>query len=55
MTCKLEGVICASVTPFGANEELDEACMRNHIEFLIGAGVHGLLFIGGCWRVSELE
>jgi len=55
MTRKLEGVICASVTPFGANEELDEACMRNHIEFLIGAGVHGLLFIGGCGEFLNLD
>jgi 4-hydroxy-tetrahydrodipicolinate synthase len=55
MTRKLEGVICASVTPFDANEELDEACMRNHIEFLIGAGVHGLLFIGGCGEFLNLD
>ena len=47
MPCKLEGVICAVVTPFGPQDELDEACLRNHIDFLIGAGVNGLLFLEG--------
>jgi len=55
MPCTLEGVICAVVTPFGPQEELDEACLRNHIDFLIGAGVTGLLFLGGAGEFLNLN
>src|SRR5882672_11083395 len=55
MPCKLEGVICAILTPFGSGDELDEARLRSHNEFLIDAGVNGLLFTGGCGEFLSLD
>lgn len=55
MLGKLEGVICAILTPFRSDDELDEERLRSHIEFLIGAGVHGLLFTGGCGEFLSLD
>ena len=55
MPRKLEGVICAMVTPFGAKEELDETALRNHIDFQIDVGVHGLLLTGGSGEFLNLE
>ena len=55
MPCTLEDVICAVVTPFGPQDELDEACLRNHIDFLIGAGVTGLLLLGGAGEFLNLN
>lgn len=55
MPCQLEGVICAAVTPFGPNEDVDETGLRNHLEFLVASGVHGILLIGGCGEYLNLD
>ncbi len=55
MTTKISGVICAVVTPFGADDQVDESCLRSHIEFLIQAGVDGLLVTGGCGEFLNLD
>jgi len=55
MIPKIEGVICAMVTPFGPDEEIDEPAMRRHIDFQIAAGVHGLMFIGGSGEFTSLN
>jgi 4-hydroxy-tetrahydrodipicolinate synthase len=52
---KFSGVICAVLTPFDANEELDETALRTQIEFLINAGIHGLLFTGGAGEFLNME
>jgi 4-hydroxy-tetrahydrodipicolinate synthase len=55
MVPKIEGVICAMVTPFGPNEEIDEPTMRSHIDFQIMAGVHGLMFMGGSGEFTSMN
>ena len=55
MPLKLKGVISAVVTPFGQREELDEPTLRKHIEFQLSAGLHGLLFTGGCGEFLNLN
>ena len=55
MPVKFSGVICAVLTPFDANEELDETALRTQIEFLINAGIHGLLFTGGAGEFLNME
>jgi len=55
MPPKLNGVISAVVTPFGPQEELDEPTLRRHIEFQLTAGLHGLLFTGGCGEFLNLN
>jgi len=42
----VEGIIPAMVTPLGEDEELDEEGMRQLINFLIEAGVHGVFVCG---------
>jgi dihydrodipicolinate synthase/N-acetylneuraminate lyase len=42
----LRGVFVPLVTPFGPAGDLDEAALKRLVDFLIGAGVHGL-FVGG--------
>jgi len=55
MQASLKGVITAILTPFGPQEELDEAALRAHIEFQIDSSVHGLLFTGGCGEFLNLD
>jgi len=40
------GIIVANLTPFNSDGTIDESAYRNHIEFLIEKGVHGLFPIG---------
>lgn len=43
---KFEGIIVANLTPYGEDGKLDEQAYRNHIEFMISKGIHGLFPIG---------
>lgn len=43
---KLEGTIVAMVTPFDSNDGVDEAGMRENINYLIDRGVEGVLAAG---------
>jgi len=44
---KFEGIIVANLTPFTADgRDIDEGAYRDHIEFMIGRGIHGLFPIG---------
>lgn len=43
---KFTGIIVANLTPFNADGSIDESAYRNHIEFMIEKGVHGLFPIG---------
>ena len=38
----LQGVIPPATTPFGADERIDYALVRRQVDWLIGAGAHGL-------------
>lgn len=53
-----EGPLTAMVTPFKSNGDLDETRLRQHVEFLIGNGVQGLI-PNGCsgefWSQSMPE
>ncbi len=43
---KFEGIIVANLTPFTEEGVLDETAYREHIEFMIERGIHGLFPIG---------
>lgn len=43
---KIEGTIVAMVTPFTEDDEVDEAGLRENINYLIENGVDGLLVAG---------
>ncbi|KPW95160.1 MULTISPECIES: 4-hydroxy-tetrahydrodipicolinate synthase [Pseudomonas syringae group] len=43
---QFRGIIPALVTPFTADQQLDEQALRNLIENLLNAGVHGLFVLG---------
>lgn len=43
---KFAGIVPALVTPFDANQEVDEAALVQLIESLIDSGVHGLFVLG---------
>lgn len=43
---KLEGTIVAMVTPFNSEDEVDQAGMRENINYLIDKGVEGVLAAG---------
>lgn len=55
MTKKLGGVIAAISTPFTGNGEIDEAALRTHIDFLLDAGVHGLVPGGSTGEFAALS
>jgi len=42
----LRGIIVALVTPFDANDRLDEQRLRTHVDFVLANGVHGLFPCG---------
>jgi len=46
MSKELKGVIVPMVTPFNADESLDEAALRRIVNYLIESGVHGLFPAG---------
>ncbi len=43
---RFHGIVPALLTPFTADQQLDEAALRNLVENLIGHGVHGLFALG---------
>lgn len=43
---RLEGIIVPVVTPFNAEEEIDESSLRTMVRFLVNSGVHGLFPVG---------
>ncbi|GFZ66627.1 4-hydroxy-tetrahydrodipicolinate synthase [Pseudomonas amygdali pv. eriobotryae] len=43
---QFRGIIPALVTPFTADQQIDEQALRNLIENLLNAGVHGLFVLG---------
>lgn len=43
MTTKLSGILAAVSTPFTADDEVDESRLRDHVDFLIDNGLHGLV------------
>jgi len=52
---KLEGVYTAQVTPFTKDYELDEETLRNHVNYLIQCGMHGLVTTAGCGEFVNLS
>jgi 4-hydroxy-tetrahydrodipicolinate synthase len=48
-------VIVALLTPFGANGEVELAALREHVEFLVGEGVDGLMPCGTTGEGPLLE
>src|SRR5260370_40790876 len=39
---RLHGIFVPMLTPLNADETLDEASLRKLVDFLVGAGVHGI-------------
>src|SRR5271163_3872736 len=54
MTYTPRGIYTALVTPFTGADAFDEAAFRKLIEFQIGAGIAGLLVIGGSGEFVSL-
>jgi 4-hydroxy-tetrahydrodipicolinate synthase len=48
------GVIAALITPFREDESLDEERLASHIDFVIAAGVNGVMPIGGSGEYVNL-
>jgi 4-hydroxy-tetrahydrodipicolinate synthase len=48
------GVMAACVTPFRDDESLDLERLGSHIEFLLDAGISGVMVIGGCGEYANL-
>lgn len=48
------GVIAACVTPFAEDESLDLGRLGSHIEFMLDAGINGVMVIGGCGEYANL-
>ena len=52
----LHGVCAAMSTPFDdTGERLDEGRLRDHIESLLDAGVHGLVLCAGTGEFASLS
>jgi len=53
-TGQFRGTFVALLTPFTADEELDEARLRRHVDWLIAEGVHGLIPSGSAGEFLQL-
>lgn len=49
------GVVTALVTPFRDDESVDEARLASHVEYLMDAGVNGVIPIGGSGEYANLR
>ena len=54
MTTKLAGILAAVSTPFNADGAVDEGVLRNHVDFLIDNGLHGLVPGGSTGEFAAL-
>ncbi len=52
---KLEGIIPAMVTLFKDDQVIDEPAIREHIDFLVGAGVHALFALGSTGEFAYMS
>ncbi|HUY01039.1 MAG TPA: dihydrodipicolinate synthase family protein [Candidatus Deferrimicrobium sp.] len=52
---KLTGIIPAMVTLFKDDQEIDEEAIRDHIDFLIDAKVHGIFVLGSTGEFAYLS
>lgn len=50
-----EGVYVAAITPFTADNQVDYPRLREHIEWLISQGVHGIVSTGSCGEYAALS
>jgi 4-hydroxy-tetrahydrodipicolinate synthase len=55
MSLEVKGVIVAMVTPLKKNQELDEAGLREVINFLIENGIHGIFVCGSQGEIYALS
>ena len=51
----IKGIIPPIVTPIGADEKPDEQTLRDHIEYMIAAGISGILAFGSNGEFFMLE
>ena len=51
---ELTGVLAALATPMDAQQEIDEARLREHVDFVIDGGVHGLVPCGSTGEFAAL-
>jgi 4-hydroxy-tetrahydrodipicolinate synthase len=54
MATKLGGILAAVSTPFNQDGEVDEAVLRDHVDFLITNGLHGLVPGGSTGEFAAL-
>jgi 4-hydroxy-tetrahydrodipicolinate synthase len=51
---RLKGIFVPMLTPLNADETVDEASLRRLVDFLVGAGVHGLWAMGTTGEFAAL-
>src|SRR3979411_937496 len=51
---RLKGIFVPMLTPLSADERVDEASLRRLVDFLIGAGVHGIWAMGTTGEFAAL-
>jgi 4-hydroxy-tetrahydrodipicolinate synthase len=51
----IKGIIPPIITPITADEKPDEPALRNHIDYMIGAGISGILAFGSNGEFYMLE
>src|SRR5258706_14166213 len=45
---RFPGVYVAVITPFTESDEVDYPRLREHVEWLLSSGIHGLIPTGSC-------
>lgn len=51
---RFPGVYVAVITPFTESGETDYARLRDHVDWMIGEGIHGLVATGSCGEYAAL-
>jgi 4-hydroxy-tetrahydrodipicolinate synthase len=55
MTTQLSGILAAVSTPFTADDQVDEGRLREHVDFLIDNGLHGLVPCGSTGEFATMS
>ena len=52
---RFPGVYVAVITPFTESDEVDYPRLREHVEWLLSSGIHGLIPTGSCGEYASLS
>ena len=54
MRARLRGVLAFPITPFAEDLSLDEKAFQDHLDYLVGSGLHAIVAAGGTGELYSM-